>query len=151
MTLDRDSMEDEEDGTRYYQIDFDPSDAYQFERLTGAVMDDLAEFIDGLPVCGELSDPARGDTLENASAVGSLDEVMRWLRRDLEADYEENLREVKDIANFKTYVFQTDLHPGALEIVTELTDKGEPGRAIMYGSRVRRMTEYRFALWSGHA
>jgi hypothetical protein len=38
-------------------------------------------------VRGEFSDPARQDTLANASTVGSLGEVMRALGRGLEADY----------------------------------------------------------------
>jgi hypothetical protein len=148
-TSSEDREEDDED-TRYFEVDFDPGEAVSFERPTETVMETIRELMESLPVEPYIRDPLGLDTLENASMVGSIDEVVSALKHDLESDYQENTRELKDIANFRTYVIETEMHPDALDIVTELSDKDESGRAIMYGSRVRRIAEERFALWSGH-
>jgi hypothetical protein len=150
QTSSEDREEDEDEDTRYFEVDFDPGDAVSFERPTETVMETIRELMESLPVESYIRDPLGLDALENASMVGSLDEIVGALRHDLESDYQENTRELKEIANFKTYVIETEMHPDALDIITELSDKDESGRAIMYGSRVRRIADDRFALWSSH-
>jgi hypothetical protein len=114
-------------------------------------METVRELIESLPVDAYFQDPLGLDTIQNASLVGSIDEIIRVLKQQLLADYEENTRELKEIADFKTYAIQTEMRPDTLAIITKLSDKDEPGRAILYGSRVRRIADDRFALWSGLA
>ena len=145
-----DSQDDEED-TRYFEVEnFDPGGALSFDRPTYTVMEEVRTLMEGLPVRAEFRDPLASDTLQNASQVGSIDEILDTLERILQADYEENTRELEDIARFRTYVLEWEMRPDALDIITELSDQGESGGAIMYGSRVRRIADDRFALWSGH-
>ena len=144
--------EDDEEDVRYFEVDaFDPGDALSFEQPTDEVMEEIRQLLKGLPVRAEFRDPLGSDTLQNASQVGSIDEILDTLERILQADYEENTRELEDIARFRTYVLQWEMHPDALHIVTELSNSDEQsGGVIMYGSRVRRIANDSFALWSGH-
>jgi hypothetical protein len=150
LSSERQDRHDDED-TRYFEVDFDLSEAFSFKRPTDAVMETIREMMESLPVRADIRDPAGLDTLQNVATVGSIDEIIRVLKQVLQADYHENTRELKELADFRTYVIETDMHPDALDIVTELSDKTEPSRAILYGSRVRRIDDGRYALWSGHA
>jgi hypothetical protein len=146
-------LQDDEHDVHYFEIDdFDPGDALSFDRPTYTVMEEIRGLMATLPVRPDFQVPAGRDTLQNASQVGSIDEILAALERALHADYQENTRELEDIARFRTYVLQWEMHPDALAIITELSHSDErSGKgAIMYGSRVRWIADYRFALWSGH-
>jgi hypothetical protein len=149
------TMEDSDDPgaeaiERYFEVDFEPSEALSFERPTDTAIKELSELLRRLPIRSIVHDPLGQDTLQNASLVGAIDEVMLVLKRDLRADYEENRRELDETCEFRTFAVETNTHPDALHIVTRLLAKDGSGRAIVYGSRVQRIGDDAFALWSEH-
>lgn len=146
---DRDGQTDETP-ERYFEVDFSPSEALSFERPTAKAIDELRELLRRLPVRATVRDPLGRDTLQNASVSGPLDQVLLVLERDLQADYEENRRELDGTCEFRTFAVESNAQPDALHIVTRLQAQDGSGRAILYGSRVQRTGDQTFVLWSGH-
>jgi hypothetical protein len=140
-----------EDGAeRYYEVDFAPGDAFSFDRPTDAALDGLTELLRRLPVRPFVGDSFGQDSLNNASMLGSVEQVMLALRLALAVDYEENSQVLADTCEFKTFVVEFNARPDALHIVTQISPKDGSERGILYGSRVQHIADDVYALWSHH-
>ena len=110
--------------------------------------DGLTALVRRLPVRPFVRDGFGQDRIDNASVLGSIDEVIAARRLALAADYDENSEELSDTCEFKTYVVELNARPDVLHVVTQISPKDGSERGILYGSRIQRVSEDVFALWS---
>src|SRR5688500_11631380 len=77
MTNSEDSRK--ETTERYFEVDFEPDEAFSFECPTDTAIGEVSELLRRLPVRPFVRDPLGQDTLNTPSIVGEIDEIIAVL------------------------------------------------------------------------
>lgn len=135
---------------RYLETELATSEALRFSQWNQAAAVALREVVAGLPVRPFSRDSLGTDTWDSIDLVGNIDEVLMRLDTLIEGDYRSNATEVGEFANYETIVTDANFRPDALHVVTRLWPKNGSAGSIIYGARLQRIGEDRFALWSDY-
>ena len=133
---------------RYFETELATSEALRFSTWDEAAGQALRDVVAKLPVRRFFHDPSGTDTWESVELVGDIGAVLMRLSALIEQDRRTAATELTDVANYETIVTDSNFRPDALHVVTRLWPKNGTAGSIIYGARVQRVDEDRFALWS---
>lgn len=139
-----------DEGTSYYEVDFDPGDSFRFAEPNERVLTQLHEILASMPVRTQITEGKGHDSLTDATVIGPLSEVIALLGNQLKVDWEANQKVVADRCSVTTFVTDSNLTPNALHIVTRLSPLDGKRGSTLYGARVQRMDADTYVLWSDY-